>query len=226
MTTHRDVAGIVAALYGNIPGVAAPSWLYRSNVDANVYLGIVRLGRILVAAARGSFNLPDWLRDLWAWPKEPKGRPELGLIHAGMYGGTPEAWDIVAHYLETDDLLLIGGHSLGASRAGYLAGHALANGIDRRRIQTLCWGEPKWCTSVTRTFMAGIDGVSYVNAGADGHDQVTDEPKLEFAQRTALTSIDGGARGPEIDPFRRHHFDLYLPVTPATPIVFPALTAA
>lgn len=221
MITHRDVAALVAALYGNIPGVVAPAWLYRSNPDANVYMGIIRIQRVLHVITRGSDDLSDWLRDLWVAPITPTGRPEFGAVHAGMYGGTPEAADIVACYTDPDDEgIVFGGHSLGASRAGYIAASLLALGLKFPMI-TLCWGEPRWCGPTMQVYTASIPGTSYRNAGADGHDAVTDQPPFEYLHRTlTITDIDGGGRGIDIDPFRRHHFDLYLAATPGTPVVF------
>jgi hypothetical protein len=218
--THRDVAEIIAALYGNIAGVTSPTWLYLSNPDANVYMGIVRRPGCLIVGSRGSFNIADWLRDLFARAIIPKGRPELGAVHEGMYDGTPEAHDIFESALMPEDHVIFCGHSLGAARAGFGAGHAIANGLDPRRIFTLCWGEPRWCTDATRKLLAGVPGYSYRNAGPDGHDHVTDVPTFEFQQHAELSDIDGGSRGLEIDLFRRHHFDLYLRATPPVPVVF------
>lgn len=53
MLTHRDLAEVVAGQYGNIPGVTPPTWLYLSNPDANVFLGMVRIDGCLIVASRG-----------------------------------------------------------------------------------------------------------------------------------------------------------------------------
>lgn len=55
---------------------------------------------------------------------------------------------------------------------------------------------------------------------------MTDVPGFEFRQHAELSDIDGGSSGLEVDPFRHHHFALYLPVTPPTPVFLPAGVAA
>jgi Lipase (class 3) len=217
--THRDLAAYVAALYD---APAATPWLYLSNPDANVYIGIMRANGYLVVTLRGSFNLGDWLADLRARPiARPAGRPELADVHAGFYDGTQEAWDIIASRIAPDDKLVFCGHSLGAARAVLLAGTARAHGLKPHFIA--CWGEPPPLMPAGNAWVTGIPGVSYRNALGAGLldiDQVTAATQLA-GYRPRIPVTDLRAPPPQrrpLDPFDLHHFALYLGATPATEI--------
>jgi hypothetical protein len=213
--THRDLAGLVSSLYGDGP---AQPWLYRSNPDANVYMGIVRRGDHLIVVTRGSFDFEDWLHDFRVKKTVPGGRPELGAVHDGFYGGTPEAWDIVDWYFEPDTKLVFCGHSLGAARAVLLAGHAVAN--KRPPAYVRCWGEPACGTETLAALLAGIPAQSDANFVGGEFDPVTQSTlAFGFKHCWPMTDVSAPPANPKWwDPFDLHHFALYASVTPATEI--------
>ena len=217
MTTHRDIANLVGALYGDSLAV---HWVYRSDPDASVVMGIVRFNGFWVVACRGTYVFQDWLHDLNARPMVPTSHPAFGQVHRGFYLGTPEAWDIIRSILIGRDLarIIFAGHSLGAARANLLAAHAVAVGLSP--VMTLCWGEPRSGFPQLATFLKGVPGRSYVNVVngiADGVTQLP--PPVGYVHRVTLTTINSGGIDPlNVDPFARHHFDLYLAATPAVDI--------
>jgi len=228
MTTHRDAAALVAALYAvseretgrpqSCPGAPEIAWLYRSNLDANVYLGIVRVGRFLFVVPRGSFDFQDWVHDLMARPVKPIGRPTFGLVHGGMYDGTVEAIDIVQLFLRPGDLVVFVGHSLGAAHAGLLAAHMIALGGKPHLI--ICWGEPLWGFDTMTKLLKDVPGASYVNVVHDIADGVTKlPPPVGYQHRLPLTPVDSADIDLlDVDPFERHHFFRYWKATPETVI--------
>lgn len=218
--THRDLAALVGALYD---APASVPWLYLSNPDAGVYIGMVLMDDFMVVALRGSFNLGDWLHDLQARPiAKPAGRPELIQVHAGFYGGTQEAWDIIDTHIGPDEKLIFCGHSLGAARAVLLAATAQAHGIQPHFV--CCWGEPPPLMPAGNPYVAHIPGVSYRNKVGDNVlfdvDKVTmSTPLAGYQPRIPLTDLAAPpARRNLLDPFDLHHFALYQGATPATEI--------
>jgi hypothetical protein len=212
--THRDLADLVAALYDAPDSVP---WLYRSNLDANVYMGIIRQGGAFIVATRGSFDFEDWLHDLRAKPTKPVGRPELQKVHAGFYGGTPEAWDIIAEHMD-DEPVVFCGHSLGAARAVILAGHMLAVGFQPTFVCR--WGEPAALFPEGNEFIKDVPGVSYCNGVGPFVDAVT-QSTLPFGYRhsVSLTNVSASpGKVSMLDPFALHHFALYQSVTPTMEI--------
>lgn len=213
MITHRDLAGIVAALYATSDSMA---WLYRSNPDANVVMGIVRLGDFLVVACRGSYTGLDWLHDVLVHEIDPPGRPAIKRVHAGFYSGTPEAWDIVNLFNEDEKVIFIG-HSLGAARAEILAEHmASTRGIFPHLVVT--WGQP---AVFKPSPMVGIPAmVSYRNVVAGDQDDVTWSTDIVgYRHRVPFVDVSAApAARNKFDPFDLHHFALYQGVTPATEV--------
>lgn len=230
MTTHRDIAELVAALYGE-PGSPEVQWLDRSLKDAPVCWAAIRLGRLLVTCFRGSVTFKDWVHDLQAVSQTPLEHPLWGRVHPGFYLGTPEAWSLIKTLMGPGDLLVLAGHSLGAAHADMVAGHALAEGVKPHYLLT--WGEPKPGQARFAQILAGVPGIGYCNENAvgRGHDLVTDLPfsfPPELYTRRAplkrlhilavpenITTDLGGA-------FAWHHFFLYRDATPPTEIVEPA----
>lgn len=211
--THRDLAAYVEALY-SVPD--SVPWLYRSNPDANVYMGLIRQDGALIVVTRGSFDLEDWFHDFMARPINPAGRPEIKKVHQGFYGGTPEAWDIISDYVADDDLIFAG-HSLGAARGVVLAAHAVANGHRPRFV--CCWGEPAPMFPEGNVYLAGVPGASYRNVTPGSSDPVTKSTlPFGYAPRLALTDCRVTPDSHGFDLFALHHFALYQGATPATEI--------
>jgi len=216
--THRDLAGYVQALY-----VAPDSvpWFYRSNPDANVVMGIMRLGHYLIVACRGSYTGTDWLHDVLVRDIDPAGRPAIKRVHSGFYSGTPEAWDLVEMIYNDGDKVIFVGHSLGGARVEILAEHMLAVlGIAPHLVVT--WGEPapfKPSTLVAPTYPFK----RYRNVVGDGEDDidaVTWSTDLAgYRRRVPFTDVSAAPpQRNRLDPFELHHFTLYQSVTPATEI--------
>ena len=210
--TQRDLALLSSSLYGN-PGSNPVSWLYKSNPDANVVMGIVRRDKYLIVTCRGSFDLEDWVHDILARPIDPEGRPEIKSVHQGFYGGTPEAWDIVDFHYTPSDLLIFSGHSLGAARSIILAAHAVAHGITPHFI--CLWGEPAPFRHEGNAIVSLIPAVSYRNKVDGVPDPVTKSTTMVgYEHPYPITDVHAIPKSDRLDPLALHHFELYQSVTP------------
>jgi hypothetical protein len=218
--THRDLAILVSSLYGK-PGSTPTPWLYRSNLDANVHMGIVRRGGYLNVITRGSFDEQDWWHNFDVRKFVPLGCPQFKRVHEGMYSGTAEAADIVEWYTEPDDKLNLAGHSLGGDRATQLAGHMVIKGHTPNFICT--WGEPAGAVDPDGLplLIAGIPCARYRSTFHGRVDRVTTSTlAFGFMQCSQMIDLAVTPADPEPwDPFELHHFDpFYLPATPETEI--------
>ena len=213
--THRDLAGLCAALYGSA-GAAPVEWLYRSNPDATAVFGIVRIGPWLIVVYRGSYTGMDWLRDVLVKATDPAGRPSIKRVHSGFYGGTPEAADIVMMFYRKGDKLIIIGHSLGGARAEIGAEQAAALGVVPHLV--VVWGQPapfKPSTMPAPTYPL----VSYRNVVGD-EDPVTYATDIVgYRHRAAFSDLHALPAQSVYDPLERHHFALYQSATPDTEVL-------
>lgn len=215
--TYKNLARLTSSLYGN-PGAIKTDWLYRSNLDANVHMGIVRLDKFLIVVCRGSFTGEDWLHDLRFKAIVPKGNPKFGRVHEGFYYGTSEAWDIIKCYINdykiVHDKLVFSGHSLGAARATILAQHAVQAGFKPHAL--VCWGEPASFYSEGVSLISDISGISYQNVVDHIPDPVTIITlPFGYLNRKPLARISVRPKETKfIDPLRLHHFEYYEQATP------------
>lgn len=230
MITHRDIAGLVAAVYGE---ASAPSvdWLFRSTGNASCYIAVVRIEPFLIVISRGSFNFKDWLHDAQALSALPVRYPVLGHVHVGFYKGCEDAWATIEPMVRPDDRVVFAGHSLGAAHVSILAGLMLSSpemlDMGQRPRFTLCWGEPKPAFQSLADLLRDVPGVSYRNGNGIHHDAVTYVPLSIFPElyvhRLNMTAVSSPPPpgnilddlGPDL---ALHHFTLYRPATPATVI--------
>lgn len=228
--THADVAGLVAAVYGEA-GAPAVNWLYRSTGDASCYIAVVRIPPFLIVVARGSFNFKDWLHDAQAVSATPVLHSTLGHVHAGFYKGCEDAWAVIEPLVQPTDLVVFAGHSLGAAHVSILAALMLASPVmaamGQRPRFTLCWGEPKPGFAALADFLRDVPGISYRNGNGIHHDAVTYVPLAIwpelYVHRLNVTPVSSPPPpgnilddlGPDL---ALHHFTLYRPATPATVI--------
>lgn len=211
--THRDLAVLVAALYD---APESMPWLYRSNPDAVVVFGVIRIDGYLIVVLRGSYTGIDWLLDVLVPAIDPAGRPRIKQVHRGFYFGTVEAADIIMMFYRPGDKVIIIGHSLGGGRAEIEAEQLIALGVGPYLVVT--WGQPA-------PFKPGMPAptypmVSYRNVVAGDEDDVTWSTDIVgYRHRVAFTDVSAApAQNNPADPFRFHHFALYQGATPATEI--------
>lgn len=223
MTTHRDVARLCAALYDE-PGAPSVSWLYRTSPkDAPIYCGIVRVDDLFFVVSRGSFTFQDWLRDLMALAFVRLKHPTWGPIHPGFYEGIDETWAIIRRYLKGRDRVVYAGHSKGAGNSQLLTARQVDDGT--LPLLTLCWGEPASGFQPLATYLVDVPCVTYQNGDDHQVDRVTTVPfsfpPEDYVHRSPFTHI---CQPPEhtqlqaLNLFAWHHFTLYEPATPETPI--------
>jgi hypothetical protein len=228
--THRDVADMVASVYGEV-GAPAVDWIYQSGTDAKCHISIARLPPFLVVISRGSFNFRDWLHDAQALAVVPERFPVLGKVHRGFLKGCDDAWATIEPFVQPADQVVFAGHSLGAAHVSILAALMLSSPrmleMGQRPHFTICWGEPKPGFSQLADVLKHVPGVSYRNGNGIHHDAVTYVPLTIWPALYVhrLLPIDVSAPpapgeilddlGPDI---ALHHFTLYRPATPATVI--------
>jgi hypothetical protein len=210
--THRDLAAYVAAMYD--PNDKTP-WLYKSNPDAMMVFGIIRVGEYLLVVPRGSYVGRDWLLDALVSDVSPAAHPELKCVHRGFYTGTPEGVDIVRLFYRPVDKVIIIGHSLGGGRGEIVAEELVAIGIIPHLVIT--WGQPA-------AFKPSMPDpkypfYAYRNVVDGDEDDVTWSTAIAgYRHRVPFIDVSATpAKRNKFDPFDLHHFvELYQPATPDT----------
>ena len=218
MITDRDIAALCSAIYA-YPGDPPPSWdHFDAGLDDGVCWALKKLPGADVIVLRGSVTFQDWLRDLRG---DPIMTP-LGFVHAGFHAGMIPMW------LEAKAMLsqpaIVSGHSLGAARAGILAGLMTLDKVTPKA--RIVFGEPKPGYLELAKIIEATPGRSYRNGDATHHDLVTDVPfsfpPLQYVHPTPIIPVTA-VPGPDIfatlGVFAWHHAPLYAAATPATPII-------
>ena len=219
MITDRDVAALCAAVYGTYPGYTATWDHFDAGADDGVCWALKRTDAADIIVHRGSVILQDWVRDLDA---EATDTP-LGPVHTGFYAGMVQMWG-EARALIKSPRVVVAGHSLGAARAGILAGLMTLDGMEP--AARIVFGEPKPGFLKLAKIIEGIPGRSYRNGDQKHHDLVTDVPfsfpPFQYVHPTPIIPVT--ARPPadsfsSLGVFAWHHIELYAQAAPATVIV-------
>ena len=129
--TDLSLAQACADIY-----VTREGWFSIYEVQG-VYVGLRRGETYLDIICRGSTTLLDWVRDLEAIVRT---HPVLGPVHFGFAQGIDESFETILPDLSKDMPIRVGGHSLGASHACYIAGLLTASGRPPTRLE--CYGCP------------------------------------------------------------------------------------
>jgi Lipase (class 3) len=224
--THRDLAGLVAALYGEA-GAPAVTWAHLEPDDAPVMFAVARIEPFLIVVCRGSFTFMDWVHDAVILSQKPMDHPDFGPVHAGFYDGVVAAWSAIAPMIAPGDAVVFAGHSLGAAHAEFLAAHMLLEMKRAPYVRT--WGAPRPGFQAFADIAAAIPGASDSNFGALGYDPVPDLPwttKLlpYVPARPAAQVTQPPSANVVLDlgpSFGWHHFGNYLLATPpgAVPVL-------
>jgi pimeloyl-ACP methyl ester carboxylesterase len=218
--THKDLAIITNGLYVTDLSI---NYIYKSNLDANVYMGMIIKDDVLIVSCRGSFDEEDWLHDLRFHKFVPPGNNYLGEVHDGMYLGTPEALDIIKFIVNINGIkkIIFCGHSLGGARASLLAAQWTFAEITEQVAALVTWGEPASMLTKGNSYISDIPGANYRNKDKYGIDTVTESTKLfGFVPRKQFDDISNPPlKRNLLDLFDLHHFELYMNATPATEIV-------
>lgn len=216
--TDRLLADLCVALYafGAVPPPDTLPWEHVDlGKDDGVAWGYRRLDTADTVILRGSVTVADWIHDGMAIA-EPIDHYALGPLHRGFAHGMAQMWEECRRMLRQDYPILIGGHSLGAARASILTGMMIVDGLSPDA--SVRFGEPCPGFSELGTYLerAGIYQRSYRNAGAWGHDYVTDVPiklpDFPYVHPVPLVDVDQRPTGDllaRFGLFAGHHCPLY-----------------
>ena len=219
MITDRDIAALCAGIYA-YPGAAPVVWDYFDQGDDDgVCWALKRLDGFDAVILRGSVILKDWIRDLRA----DAISTSLGMVHAGFYAGMNHMWGDVAPMLK-QPRTIVGGHSLGAARAGILCGIMMQAG--KAPAARIVFGEPKPGFVELAKIIEGTPGRSYRNGDKRHHDLVTDLafsfPPFQYVHPTPVIPVTAKPTDDwfhQLGVFAWHHAPLYAAATPPTPII-------
>ena len=115
---------------------------------------IIRWGKVVAMAFRGSSNLREWLNNLNVWPRYTP----VGRVHAGYYNAIesvgPQLYSALDLFSSKNCSLLLTGHSRGGALAVLFAGLLKLNGF-RIQPQVYTFGSPKGGTKRFAKFYEG-----------------------------------------------------------------------
>ncbi len=221
--TDRDIAVLCAGIYA-YPGAEPVAWDYfdagtSTRFDDGICWALKRVEGFDVIILRGSVSFQDWVRDLRA----DSIKTSLGMVHAGFYAGMTHMWSDVAPML-TQPRTIVGGHSLGAARAGILCG--LMTQAGRAPAARVVFGEPKPGFVELAKIIAGTPGRSYRNGDKRHHDLVTDLafsfPPFQYVHPTPIIPVTAKPTDEgfgKLGVFAYHHCPLYVQALAAMPDV-------
>ena len=148
----------------------------------------------------------------------------IGTVHAGFFAGMQRMWSELRSMLDLKAKVIVGGHSLGAARAGDLTGLMVLD--NRAPIARVVFGEPKPGYMDLAKLIELVPGRSYRNGDQKHHDLVTDVPfsfpPFQYVHPTPIIpvlempSADGFS---SMGVFAYHHTQLYAKATPETVII-------
>jgi hypothetical protein len=215
MITDRAIAELCVALYA-YPDNPPMTW---DHYDPGEYDGVCwalkRAGDTDVIILRGSTTQADWIHDAetWAAPETNPLYEHMGPVHYGFSCGMDRMWRDAR--LLTGKKVIVAGHSLGAGRACILTGLMIADG--EPPIARVCFGEPRPAYAQLGEYIKSVPARSYRNAGAWGHDLVTDVPftlpEFPFVHPAPLIDIDVPPDQEIVSRwsvFAGHHLPLYV----------------
>lgn len=208
--TDLDIATLCNGIYAT-PGTPPVVWDYLDpGDDDGICWGLKRVEAFDIIILRGSVVLKDWIRDLRA----DSILTSLGMVHAGFYAGMEFMWDDVRPLL-TQPRTIVGGHSLGAARAGLLCGIMTQAG--KAPAARIVFGEPKPGFVELAKIIAGTPGRSYRNGDNRHHDLVTDLafsfPPFQYVHPTPIipvTARPADETFADLGVFGWHHAPLYV----------------
>lgn len=212
MITNIDCVNLCAAIYAGVP----TDWDHYDPGDAGdrVCWGIKRIGNEAAVVFRGSITLIDWLRDLMA-VANPFSHDDIGPVHPGFLSGMRTVQRELGGLIDKKTPLTITGHSLGAGRAGILAGLMVTDGWTP--AARIVFGEPKPGFMQLADILRAVPiNRSYRNGGDLHHDLVTDvpfsAPPEEFVHPTPVIPLCAEPTGDwfsRMGVFAWHHVQLY-----------------
>jgi hypothetical protein len=214
MITDRAIAELCVALYA-YPGNPPMTWDYH---DPGEYDGVCWALKCIddtdVIILRGSTTQADWIHDAETWAAPVTRYEWMGPVHYGFSCGMERMWDDVKKRIGGLDVI-VAGHSLGAGRACILT--ALMTADKRPPSARVCFGEPRPGYAQLGEFIKDVPARSYRNAGAWGHDLVTDVPftlpEFPFVHPMPLIDIDVPPDQEIVSRwsvFAGHHLPLYV----------------
>jgi Lipase (class 3) len=207
----KTAASLMRATYA-YPGDLPTTWDHWDNGhDDGVVWGAKKVDGVWYIALRGSVILSDWIHDAEAVAIYCSALN--AHVHPGFNWGMEKVYGEVSMIVGTDYWISCG-HSLGAARADNLTAYAIKSG--HPPIARVVCGEPKPGFKDFCDIVSQVDGVSFINRDATGHDLVPDVPlKLEIApysRPSALLPLDVTPPPFDgIDLFRFHHMTIYDP---------------
>lgn len=208
--TDLEIIQAVNALYGPV-GSDPTAWAHLdTGAGDGIYWAVKAAGGFSLVIFRGSVTGLDWLRDLEAIPFYDR---ELGLVHDGFFTAMRTVWGEALPTISSGPWVACG-HSLGAARAALLAGLGVVHGMPPAAV--VLFGEPRPGGEKLASILSSVPLRSYRNVGADGHDEVTDEPPhapipfrhAGYPKRPLIDLTASSAPG-DFSPFRFHHSALY-----------------
>jgi hypothetical protein len=203
LPTDADLAALCAGVYAYEGELVIPWDHFDPGLDDGVCWALKRLPGYDVVVLRGSKILPDWFRDIRAFPILTR----IGHVHEGFFLGMEKMLSELRPLIQHP--VVVTGHSLGAARASHLVALMVKDGVPP--VLRVVFGEPKPGFQDHADIVATIDGRSYRNGDDADHDRVTDEALARGWVR-ATPVIPVCSPPPPGDPdlaFRWHHMQLY-----------------
>lgn len=199
MISDLDCVKLCAACYSD------PGAFDLTVQTQGVWFGVKDTGDCVVAAFRGSDNIPDWRRDIEA---QMENYSALYGYEKGFGLGLPTAIKRLRELTGAMPLVLTG-HSLGAAHAALVAPQSCPGKV-------VLFGCPRPGDARLRAYMErqNISITSYRNR----RDPVTELPDfslslplVKFAPVADFIPLDAApACGDELTPFLDHHINLYV----------------
>jgi hypothetical protein len=140
--------------------LCADAYAVTASYDKkDVHATISMINGVNIIAFRGSSDLTAWWRDFFILGEATWGHPELGLVHAGMFGDVLQVIDAIDNDVGAAPIAITG-HSKGGGEAQILAAVRLSR--KRPVFQVTTFGAPR--VGHLGGWLGTIPGNDYRNA--------------------------------------------------------------